>query len=246
MDYLWFLVLPALAGGIVQGMSGFGCGIVVMLFLPTLFSVQQSSAMMQAASVILCLSMVYTYRKHVNWKLCIKPWIFYFPIFYVALTFANSLDTSFLKPILGLFLVCVAVYCICFAEKIHIRPTLGSAFVCAGISATVDAFFGIGGPPMVVYFLGTTKKKEEYLGSIQLFFWGSCLVATVLRITKGQITLHTLPSLGLLIVAVLIGKMIGGLFVKRINQALMKKVVYAFVGMAGLITFITNISALHL
>ena len=243
---LLLTALPALAGGIVQGMTGFGCGIVIMLFLPMLLSVQQSSAISQCASVFICISMAVTYRKSVNLKLCIKPWVLYFPMYYAFLTIAAGINTNFLKPFLGLFLVALSIYCICFSEKIHIKAGFLSALICAGISAVADSFFGIGGPPMVLYFLATTQSKEEYLGSIQTFFTVSCLLGTILRITKGQITLALLPQLVTVIVMLLVGKTIGSLFVKKIDQAMMKKLVYGFVGISGMVTFLTNLSALGL
>ena len=36
--------LPALLAGLVQGVTGFGAGVLLMLFYPLLFSVAQSSA----------------------------------------------------------------------------------------------------------------------------------------------------------------------------------------------------------
>lgn len=241
---LLLIALPAVLGGFVQGMTGFGCGIVIMLFLPMVLAVQKASALCMFAACFLNVSMVYTYRKHINWKLCVKPWIFYFPVFYMALSAAAKVDTNFLKPILGLFLVAMSVYCVCFADKIKLSAGWGSAAVCTCIGAFVDAFFGIGGPPMVLYFLGTTDDKEEYLGSIQAFFLVSSFVASVMRIMSGIIEFGDAKYVFALVCSMIIGRTIGGRFVKKIDQALMKKLVYGFIGVAGLITFIANISSL--
>ena len=216
----------------------------MMLFLPVILPVQQASAIVQAGSMFVGLSMVYKYRKHVNGRLCLKPWLFYFPIFYASLSVAVKIDTSFLKPVLGLFLVVLSVYCVCFSEKIHIRASTGSALVCGGISGIADAFFSIGGPPIVLYFLATTEEKEEYLGSIQLFFMISNVIGTCMRISKGLITRELLPYMAVGIVMLLAGRSIGSQFVERMDQARMKKLIYGFVGVAGMITFVTNLSAL--
>lgn len=245
MNFL-LIALPALAGGMVQGMAGFGCSIVMMLFFPMLLSVQHASTICQASSILLSVSMVYTYRKYVNLKLCLKPWLFYFPIYYTTLSFAAGLNAGFLKPLLGLFLVFMSIYCTYFSDKIHIKANALSALACAGIGGITGGFFGIDGPPIVLYFLATTEKKEEYLGSIQMFFLVSSAIGTCMRISKGLIPAENFPYLIIVIVMLLVGKSIGSRFVEKLDQALMKKLVYGFVGVSGFITFLTNLSALGL
>ena len=93
-----------------------------------------------------------------------------------------------------------------------------------------DAFFSIGGPPIVLYFLATTEEKEEYLGSIQLFFMISNVIGTCMRISKGLITRELLPYMAVGIVMLLAGRSIGSQFVERMDQARMKKLIYGFVG----------------
>lgn len=52
------VMLPALIAGLVQGVTGFGAGILLMLFYPTMFPIAQSSAMSQFLCAILCVSIV--------------------------------------------------------------------------------------------------------------------------------------------------------------------------------------------
>ena len=39
MEFVYYIFLPALAGGIIQGVTGFGAGVVMMMFLPLQYSV---------------------------------------------------------------------------------------------------------------------------------------------------------------------------------------------------------------
>ena len=57
------VLLPALLAGLVQGVTGFGAGVLLMLFYPLLFSVAQSSAMSQCLCTVLCLSVLLRYRR---------------------------------------------------------------------------------------------------------------------------------------------------------------------------------------
>ena len=65
--------LPALFAGVVQGVTGFGAGVLLMLFYPLWFSIAQSSAMSQFLCTVLCFSIVLRYRQHVNLKQCLLP-----------------------------------------------------------------------------------------------------------------------------------------------------------------------------
>jgi hypothetical protein len=239
--WILYIILPGILAGCVQGMSGFGMGIVIMLVLPLFFTVGQSAAISQTASLFLCIFIAWKYRKYTQWKVCYLPWLFYFPILFVAMPIAAKFDTVYLKPALGVFLVALSIYCIIFSEKIHLKANWKSALACAGTSALIDAFFGLGGPPMVLYFLAVTNSNEAYLGTIQTMFTLTCLVNIILRIINGQMTTQMIPTLCVIVPSLLVGVLIGGHFVKKIDQKIMKRIIYGVVGIAGVITILTNL-----
>jgi uncharacterized membrane protein YfcA len=239
---LW-IALPAILAGFIQSVTGFGAGIVLMLFFPIVFSVLQSAALSQSIGLFLCILLLYRYRKSVNFKLILLPLLIYFPIYFAALTIAAHIRADFLKPILGIFLLCMAVYLFFFSGKFTIRAGVKSAFVCAVLSAVVDAFFGTGGPPMVVYFLATTKSKEEYLGTLQAYFTICAIYGVSVRILKGQITDSMIPLIACGMFVLMIGILLGSKIVNRINADMLKKIVYSFIGIVGVIIFITSFVA---
>lgn len=234
------MLLPALLAGLVQGVTGFGAGVLLMLFYPLLFSVAQSSAMSQCLCTVLCLSVLLRYRRSIRFRHCVLPLVFYFPCYFLALQQAVSMNTDALKPVLGLFLVILSVFLLYGSDRIHIKAGVPSAFVCAALGAVVDAFFGIGGPTLVVYFMAILPDKREYLGTIQCFFFTTSLYGTLMRFWKGQLTPDLLPMLVLAAVALLAGAALGGKVVDKIDTARMKVCVYGFIGVAGLITIAAN------
>ncbi len=111
---------PALFAGLVQGVTGFGAGILLMMFYPFCFSMVQSSAMCQLLCAVLCISIVWRYRRFVRFRMCILPLVFYFPVYLAAMQAAARLDMDYLKPVLGIFLIALAVYFILGEGKIKI------------------------------------------------------------------------------------------------------------------------------
>lgn len=232
---------PALAAGLVQGVTGFGAGILLMMFYPFVFPMMQSSAMSQLLCTFLCVSIVWRYRRYVRFRMCILPLVFYFPVYLGAMRIAMGLDMDGLKPVLGIFLILLALYFILGAGKIRITANPGTAFVCAALAGIIDAFFGIGGPTMVIYFMAVLKEKREYLGTIQLFFMMTNLYGTAVRTLSGQLTPDLMLPLAAGAAALLAGAYAGSKVVDRIDIGKMKLLVYGFIGFAGVVTVVTAI-----
>lgn len=234
------VVAPALFAGLVQGVTGFGAGILLMMFYPFCFSIVQSSAMCQLLCAILCISIVWRYQKFVRFRMCLLPLVFYFPIYLTAAGIAARLDLDSFKAFLGLFLILLSGYLIRFDGKIKILANPGTAFVCAALAGTIDAFFGIGGPTMVVYFMAVLKEKKTYLGTIQFFFMTTNLYGTAVRTLAGQLTGDMLLPLAAGATALLLGAYAGSQVVDKIDVGKMKLLVYGFIGFAGVVTFIAG------
>ena len=114
MEFVYYIFLPALAGGIIQGVTGFGAGVVMMMFLPLQYSVVQSAGISSAICMILCAAMVYRYRKTINFKKIIAPAILYLAISSISILFAKMINQEVMKIILGIFLIILSLYFLFF------------------------------------------------------------------------------------------------------------------------------------
>ena len=91
------------------------------------------------------------------------------------------------------------------------------------------------GPPIVVYMLSTNTEKEEYLGTIQTFFLITNVYTSVLRILKGMVTLDMLWLVGAGMICSGLGFIVGVRLLKRIDAAMLKKIIYGFMAVSGLV-----------
>jgi hypothetical protein len=146
-----------------------------------------------------------------------------------------------MKEVLGIFLIVLAIYMIVFRNKMKVQANLKTMLVCGGISGLCDGMFSIGGPLMVLYFLGITKSKEEYLGTIQTFFMICAIYNLALRTYRGLFTVDLLGYALLGTAAIFVGLSIGNKVVDRINDQVMQKVVCVMIGISGLVTFLTSL-----
>ena len=226
------------AAGVVQALTGFGAGIVQMLFFPMLLPMLSASALSGAISLMLAVGMAWQYRKHIRKDLLIVPAIVYAVVSALALSFADLIDTTVMLKIFGAFLILLSVYFLFFSGKIRVKANVMTATVCASLSGVVGGLFGIGGPPMVIYYLAAMEDKREYLGTIQAFFCFTNTYTLIVRLIKGFYTVDLLLPTAVGIAAILLGQLFGGKIQSKINGDTMRKLVYAFLGVTGVINLL--------
>ena len=228
------VILSSIGAGLIQSVTGFGSGIFMMVFFPMLFPILQSSALSSSISFMLTCALTWHYRKIIDWKLTLLPGIVYIGMSSAAIILAPYLPTAILKKVFGVVMILLSIYFLTISGKLKIKANMVSATICAMISGVMGGLFGIGGPPMVIYFLAALDDKEKYLATIQFFFFVTGTYNVIFRIIKGIYTVDLIPYTIIGIVAITIGKKIGLRIVDKINAETMKKLVYAFLGFAGL------------
>ena len=165
------IMISTLLAGLVQGVVGFGGGIITMLIFPLFVSIPVGAGITSALGIPLCLSMVIRYRDEVNVKMALLPALLYNVISSFVITYSVYVDQVTIKKIFGVFLVLLSIYFLFISKNMSGQKlSLGFSIVCIVISGACDALFGIGGPLMVLYFMSMTKSTHEYLGTMQLFF----------------------------------------------------------------------------
>ena len=230
--------LAPVVAGLIQAVTGFGSGIFMMVFFPMLFPILGASAISSAISLAGTCTLSWHYRKKIQWKLTLIPAIVYILVSSGAIILAPYLPTDILKKVFGVFLMLLSVYFLVFSSKLKIKATLLSATICGSLAGVLGGLFGIGGPPMVIFFLAALDDKEEYLGTIQFHFFITGLYMLAFRIYQGIFTMDMIPYTLLGMVGMMIGKKLGTKVVDRINADTMKKLVYAFLGVSGFLNLL--------
>lgn len=233
---IMIIILTTIVAGLIQGVTGFGSGIVMMMVFPMLFALPQSAGLSSAIGIFLNLSMVYTYRKHINFKKIIPPAILYIVVCSISIYYSTMFDQDIMKKVFGIFLVILAIYYL-FIQKGDSKKTLSlpvSVF-CIVVSAICDGLFGIGGPLMVLYFLSQTHNTHEYLGTIQTFFFINCTYNTCFRIVNGILGINHIFIMCVGVIGIIIGGLIGNKVVDRLDGMLVRKLTYIMIGISGLI-----------
>lgn len=237
-----YVLMPATIAGVIQATTGFGAGIFMMLFFPMFLPMIQCSALSSAVGLISNIKLSIQYRRHAKPRLLVLPACFYVACNTLCIWYSTRIDLGAFKPFFGLFLLALGLYFLFFAQRIRLKGGVLSAAVCASLSGAASGFFGIGGPPMVLYFLALVgDDKYAYLGTIQLFFLITGLQGVATRAIAGIYTPSLLALIPAGMAGIMIGNMVGTRIVQKLRVDRLRLLIYAFLCLAGLATFATNL-----
>lgn len=233
----------ALVGGLVQGVTGFGAGVVLMLVLPVLLTVPRAAAVSGAVCVALTASMAWRYRSHLRPAAIVGPAALYVVSSAAAVTLTRGADQSAMKVALGAFLVALAAYSLLAPDE-RGRVEGPAALACIVVSGFCDGAFGIGGPLMVLYYLSRTDGVEEYLGTIQGFFCVTLACATAFRLATGVMGVQQLPLVAAGVAGVLLGAAEGARLAERLDGRALRRTTYVVIGLAGALNVVSGVGGL--
>lgn len=235
------MLLAALLAGFVQGVTGFGSGIIMMIFLPILLPINQSAGVSTLTMLVANIMMVWRYRKYLQWKRLVKPFLIYICMALFSLYLSKFLSAGYLKILLGLLLIVLAIYyAIMNLHSIKLKSIpVYVMIVFALISGFFNGMFGIGGPLMALYFLTISESKEIYLSSIQTFFLIDTFIITSTRFASGILTTANLKFVFIGIIGAILGTILANRLVSHLNMKIISLCIYGFIGLSGLYYLIT-------
>ena len=237
MQYLIISIINLIAG-FVQGISGFGSSIIVMMVLPAYYTVLQAAGISNAINIVLNGMMAYRYRDHISIKKVLSPAILFLTSSTLITYVAMDINEVLIKKIFGVFLVILAIYFIFFSKNTKRELSPFTSYLCVILAGCCNGMFGIGGPLMVIYLLSQIDDMKEYLGTMQAFFCLINIVVTSFRFASGILTFDHLYAILIGIPSVAIGLFFANRIVDKVDGGFIKKAIYVVLGFSGILNFI--------
>ncbi len=210
------IFLLSIGASFVQRTTGFGFGIFIMTMLPFFLPTYgEATTLSGLLAITTSAVIVWRMRSYVTWK---RLW-----------------------PILLTFIVVstIAIFAL-FSQKIKL-PTTKRVQVGAGtLSGLMGGFFGMQGPPAVLYFIQSEPSKEHYMAMAQTYFLIGNVMMTFVRAYNGFFTTTVLTDYCFGLGGVIIGTTLGAYVFKRIPNRIFRYIVYAYIAISGVIILMTN------
>ena len=240
---LIFILVAAVtfAASYIQGSTGFGFGIFAMIFLPSLLLYTEANVLSSMLSALSALFVTILMLRKIHWKNICFPTIGCLFSTYVAVSFIKGQSPQILSLLLGIALFLLSIYFFFFSHKIKIKPTWYAGLIAGILSGILGGMFSIGGPPVVIYFMQSEEEFDRYFATISAYFVFSGVISISTKAIAGFITASVWLALAVSVPAMLVGSYIGKRTKDRINPAIVKKMVYGFMAISGLINIVTSL-----
>lgn len=237
---LLLIILFSFGAAFVQRVSGFGFGIFIMTVLPYLLpsygeATTLSGALALVTSAIIMLKM----WRYLSWRRLLPILITFLIVSYCAIKFVSFAGDGTLKHLLGAVLILASIWFLFFNSKIKVRPTLPIQISMGTLSGVMGGLFGMQGPPAVLYFLASSKTKEQYVALAQSYFLVGNTIMTIFRASEGYFTMAVGRGWCCGILAVLLGTWVGGIVFDKIPLNVLRYIIYIYMAVSGVIALLS-------
>lgn len=239
------LILGAVLGGLVQGISGSNFGMTSTAVWAWWLPPQLTAVLSLCGSLTGQIQAAFTLRRAWHWKR-IAPFLIGGLLgIPVGVTLLPQLDVGLFKTALGGLLV-VACPALLFASNLpHIRYGGRFADGLSGLSGGILG--GLGGYTGIVPTLWGTLRgwpKDELRAVVQNFNLGIQLVTFVAYLARGLISSATLPSLLLVIPVVMLSSWLGTRLYMGLSEARFRQIVLLLLTISGAALLVSGLTQL--
>lgn len=245
MDPVLIVIAGAVAAGFVQGLSGFGFGLVAMSFWAWTLDPMLAAALSVFGSLTGQIVAAITIRR--RWDIALLlPFILGglcgIPL---GVFLLPHLDTNWFKAILGTFLVlwCPAMLAAGTMPRIQFGGRLADAL--AGIAGGIMS--GIGGFSGTIPTLWCTLRglaKDTQRAIIQNFNLAMLSVTFIIYLASGLVTARTLPMMAIVAPAMLIPTILGTRVYVGVSDVTFKRIVLGLLTCSGIALLASSVPAL--
>ncbi len=233
--------LLSIGASFIQRTTGFGFGIFIMTMLPFLMpSYGEATTLSGLLAITTSSVIVWRLRNYITWRRLWPILLTFIIVSTIAIFALTRIEDHVLRRILGVALILISIYFMLFSSRIKL-PTTKKIQVGAGaLSGVMGGFFGMQGPPAVLYFIQSEPTKEHYMAIAQTYFLIGNVMMTVVRAYNGFFTMTVVTDYFYGLGGVAIGTMLGAYVFRHIPSRLFRYIVYAYIAVSGVIILLTN------
>lgn len=232
---LAFAAVVVLIAAIVRGFSGFGFSLLTIIALSLVLppaTIVPAMFMLEIAAGIHLLPGIW---RDVQWRAI--------GVLFIAITLASpigvyalaTLPPENMKIALSI-IVMVAAGFLLAGYRLTRMPTTAETAATGAAAGLLNGAFGIGGPPIIIFFLGSPLAMAAGRASMIATFLGMDLVGLPLLWAFGLLGWASLILFAVMLPVLLVGIIIGNRLVGRLSEAMVRRaVLMLLMGMALLI-----------
>ena len=214
-------VLPALiffAVAFVQGLAGFGAGLVSMALLPLIWELHTAVAVAAVFNLVIYGSMAWHLRRHIELSEVAPMMAAALLGVPLGIWFLHNLEVTLVTAALGLILVLYSLWSLRARTSFALAPTPALAALTGFAGGTLAGAVNVTGPPVLVYGTLRNWQRDPFRANLQCFFALTGSLSVIGFAATGLITTETLQRNGQFAAALVVGSILGHKLCQRIDQ----------------------------
>ena len=239
---LFFGALAFALSGFVQGVAGFGSGMVLMALLPLWWEVSASVPLSALFSVILNTGLTWHLRGHCQREEIVPlvaGGVVGIPL---GVAFLAQVDPGLVTRALGAILLAFGLWQLAGLRAAARRPAAQGgpllsrrwAPLAGLLSGLTAGAYNVGAPAMLLYASGRRWERDTFRANLQGAFWAAGVILLGSLVAAGLVTEETLRRAAWLIPAGAVGGVLGAWAGPRLGQETFQKAVLVGVVLMGM------------
>jgi hypothetical protein len=218
------LIILGFFSEILGTMAGFGSSTIFLPLASYLVEFKTALVLVAIFHLFGNVSRITFFRHGLDWNVLL---IFGTPSFILSLigaTLVGNLSQTFLKLILGIFLIVLSVLFL-IKPQLAFRANRKSLVLGGGVSGFLVGLIGTGGALRAAFLTGLKMDKEKYIATSAVVALGTDATRIPYYISSGFLPEQYYYLIPFLFVSAFLGSYVGRKIVTRIDQEKFKKMV---------------------
>lgn len=230
------LVVPAIilfAAAFVQGLTGFGFGIIAMSLLPLAMPFRHATLLVAVLGLVLNVVTFLRCRSDYEWR---RGWQLIAGAALgcpLGVYLVQTLDEPLMIRLLGALIIAFSLRELVFSRGLDRAFSPWSALPLGGLSGLFGAAFNIGGPPAIAYVYSQSWSQRQMIALLQVMFLEIGILRVGLTAMTGHVDKPVLIHSALLLLPLIVAVFLGHWVLERLTPGRMKRPVWIFLLVMG-------------
>jgi uncharacterized membrane protein YfcA len=214
--------------GFVQGLTGFGFGMIAMGLLPLVLGLEVAQAVVTVTGMAGCLTMSGVTLRHIRWEWSSVGSLWLGAVVGVPLgfMFLTAVPQSIATRALGLAICLMVAFEVLVNRQRKVQLPSWSGYGIGLVSGALSGAFNIGGPPLVAYIFGRPWTKEEQVATLSALFTSSGIIRLSLLLADQELHADTWTLAAWGVGPMLAAIVLGNRLLKYVSQRILRIAIY--------------------
>lgn len=236
MDDIWqYVAFFALSvfGSAMQSAVGFGYGVLAMSVMPFVVPYRDALCAVGIIAVYMAIVIAFKHRRALDIKILVAPLVSAFVISTLGTVVVKTQPDAVLLCALGVALIALSIWMAFVGKNIRIKPSVHAGAISGSAAGAMASLFGMGGPPIAIYFIAACGSPETYIACTQVYFLVTNFYTSCVRAVGGLITTNAVICAVAGIIGTAIGANFGTAIFRRMTPRALRLCICAVMAASG-------------